>query len=242
MTQRKPDTAVQAAIVTKTGKSSGSNKKKSGSATSASALTKQDQRRTRSRVRILQAASKVFGRHGYAGTRVEDILEEASISRPTFYRFFRSKEHVFETIDEVGSMSLLQMVSGAVRNAHTPLEKIERGVDAYLRWLASSGAMAAVVRQESLRPESRLAHRREATVQMLITVFEEEFVALRGQKCDPWIFSVLIAGVEHAGELLTSRKRPAEADIQRAKRVVLRMFMATLTAEDPALPPVPGME
>lgn len=205
----------------------------------ASAPGKQDQRKTRSRVNILQAASKVFGRHGYANTRVEDILEAASISRPTFYRFFRSKEDVFETIDEVGSLSLLQMVSSAVTNAESPFEKIEQGVDAYLRWLVSAGTMAAVVRQESMRPDSRLATRREATVQMLSSLFEGEFERLRGYSCDPWLFSVLIAGVEHAGELLTAGKRPAEADIQRAKSVVLRVFMASLTSEESFLPPVP---
>ena len=43
---------------------------------------------------ILQAAREVFASLGYHATRVEDIVQAASVSRSAFYRRFDNKEHV----------------------------------------------------------------------------------------------------------------------------------------------------
>jgi len=60
-----------------------------------------DHREPSTRERILAGARRAFQRLGYAGTRVEDILLEANISRPTFYRVFRNRDEVFlEVSDE----------------------------------------------------------------------------------------------------------------------------------------------
>lgn len=42
----------------------------------------------------------MFERLGYEATRVEDILQEAGVSRPTFYRVFRNKEEVYAEISD----------------------------------------------------------------------------------------------------------------------------------------------
>ncbi len=43
---------------------------------------------------IIAAAREVLLEKGYAATRVEDIIQRASISRPTFYRHFKDKFEV----------------------------------------------------------------------------------------------------------------------------------------------------
>jgi AcrR family transcriptional regulator len=52
------------------------------------------------RERILEGASAVFERLGYEATRVEDILQAAGVSRPTFYRVFRNKDEVYAEITD----------------------------------------------------------------------------------------------------------------------------------------------
>lgn len=42
--------------------------------------------------RILLAALAVFGTRGFAATTVKDLVEEASVSRATFYKFFADKD------------------------------------------------------------------------------------------------------------------------------------------------------
>lgn len=49
----------------------------------------------RTRDEILSAARTCFARHGYATTTVEHIVDEAGLSRGSFYTYFESKVHVF---------------------------------------------------------------------------------------------------------------------------------------------------
>ncbi len=53
------------------------------------AATKPDVRET-----VMEATDRLFQRYGYRKTTVEDIAQEARISRATFYLYFRSKEEV----------------------------------------------------------------------------------------------------------------------------------------------------
>lgn len=49
---------------------------------------------------ILEAALKIFLTHGYEGTSVRMILEEAQVVTGSFYHFFQSKEDLFEQVVE----------------------------------------------------------------------------------------------------------------------------------------------
>lgn len=55
-------------------------------------------RGSRADVDILNAAAKSFGELGYERCKVENILKQAQVSRTQFYRFYRSKEQVFEIL------------------------------------------------------------------------------------------------------------------------------------------------
>lgn len=190
------------------------------------------------RMRILRAAMNVFGRLGYADTRVEDILEDAGISRPTFYRYFRSKEDVFDAVDEVVSMSFLQTWTSAVASVDDPVQKLEKGVDAYLQWLYATGPVAGTARRHSTHPQLHIAKRREEGLHMIVDVFRDETRKALGEEYDPWLFSMLRAATEQAGELLISEGlRPGDA--KRAKQSMMRILSATLSAEDVSLPPIP---
>ncbi|WP_137390536.1 TetR/AcrR family transcriptional regulator [Rhodoligotrophos defluvii] len=47
-----------------------------------------------SKAKLLDAAVRVFRKKGYAGTRVEDICEEAGLTKGSFFHHFKSKEEV----------------------------------------------------------------------------------------------------------------------------------------------------
>ena len=53
------------------------------------------QRADETRRLIIRSAEKVFGREGYGEASVDDILEEAGISRGAFYHHFANKQEVF---------------------------------------------------------------------------------------------------------------------------------------------------
>lgn len=50
--------------------------------------------------RILEAATKVFTRRGFAATRTEDIAKEAGINRTLLHYYYRDKQTIFNLIFE----------------------------------------------------------------------------------------------------------------------------------------------
>ena len=59
----------------------------------------QRQRQQRRR-EIIEAAKGVFAERGYHGASISDIIGAAKIARGTFYLYFTSKHHVFDSILE----------------------------------------------------------------------------------------------------------------------------------------------
>lgn len=47
---------------------------------------------------ILQSATDIFARKGYAGTSVQEILQAVRLSKPTLYYYFKSKAGLFRAI------------------------------------------------------------------------------------------------------------------------------------------------
>lgn len=51
---------------------------------------------------IMEAAFRVFGRHGYGGTTIKHIADEAGIAAGSIYTYFRDKDDLFRTAVEEG--------------------------------------------------------------------------------------------------------------------------------------------
>jgi AcrR family transcriptional regulator len=62
------------------------------------------------RQKVIEAASLVFRRHGFARTSMEAIAEAAGISRPSLYLVFANKEEAFAAaVDHMGELALDQL-------------------------------------------------------------------------------------------------------------------------------------
>jgi TetR/AcrR family transcriptional regulator, mexJK operon transcriptional repressor len=57
-----------------------------------------EDRSTRKRRAVLEAATMLFLRHGYLGTSMDQVAAYAGVSKPTVYKFFADKEHLFSEI------------------------------------------------------------------------------------------------------------------------------------------------
>lgn len=61
---------------------------------------KKSQGRTLTKRRIFEGALVMFNKKGIAGTTIEDILQEVSVSRRTFYNYYNSKEAILHEMKE----------------------------------------------------------------------------------------------------------------------------------------------
>jgi AcrR family transcriptional regulator len=193
------------------------------------------------RSRIIGKAAGVFGKLGAADSTVEDILRAAGVSRRTFYKFFQSKEDVLDALHEIGC----NMLIGAARQVATmpgqPLERVERGIDAYLQYHVSVGAdVMFVVQGESMRAGSKLGPRRRAFLDTIVSLLNEEVTKVSGEAVDPLLLRSLLVAIEGVSMMMRAEAPRGTFDVERAKRIMLRLVMATMAAPADALvPPLP---
>ncbi len=57
-------------------------------------------RRTKSELKVLDAAITLFARHGYGDINVREIAEEAGVTKMTLYRGFENKDVLFDQVLE----------------------------------------------------------------------------------------------------------------------------------------------
>lgn len=81
--------------------------------------------RERRRAAILHAALAVFARHGYAGSSVRVIAQEANIAQGLLYSYFSSKEAVLLAVMEQGMDDVLASFAEADVDAN-PQARLER--------------------------------------------------------------------------------------------------------------------
>jgi AcrR family transcriptional regulator len=107
--------------------------------------------------RLLAAAETVLAERGYAGLRVDDVLDVAGLSTRAFYRHFRGKSGLFLTLFDREMTRAQQRLRGKVAAAPTPDAKVEA-------WTAAMLALAydsRVARRTRLFQVERQAIARE---------------------------------------------------------------------------------
>jgi AcrR family transcriptional regulator len=76
------------------------------------------------RNRLLNAAVHVFGRKGYAGASVREIVELAGVTKPALYYHFGSKEGVLVAILEQAQQQFTRAVEQAVTGPGSARQRI----------------------------------------------------------------------------------------------------------------------
>ncbi|UJR82854.1 TetR/AcrR family transcriptional regulator [Sandaracinus amylolyticus] len=191
------------------------------------------------RDKILIGAATAFGALGYANTRVEDILQESGVSRPTFYKLFESKDDVFETLSAMHHADALERMHHALVTAENGMERLASVIEAFLRWRAGLGRLGRVLDMETRSPHSHLVRHREVVMKTLRDQWQHEMVAGGRPQVDPLIFEAFMAAAERVADTLPFDRAITETDIARRKAVLLRIVSATLAAADERTPALP---
>ena len=78
------------------------------------------------RARILEAATRVFARTGYHGSRIADIASEAGIAYGLVYHYFKNKEEILSSIFEERWGAFLETLEHIARQHASAREKLEQ--------------------------------------------------------------------------------------------------------------------
>lgn len=191
------------------------------------------------RSRILEAAARVFSKHGVRQVSVENLLEASSVSRRTFYRYFRGKEDVLRVLHAVSVQYLLDRMREAMDSTPEPTRKLEKLVDAYLSFNRTDAELFRMLEIEALRPDSPLAHTRAQVVEAIATLLTEEVQVVPGRAPDRFLLMGLLAGLTGVSVQLHAQGPVTPEGIARARRAMLRILQAGLAPEGAPVPPLP---
>jgi TetR/AcrR family transcriptional regulator, fatty acid metabolism regulator protein len=105
---------------------------------------------------VLDAATHLFGGHGYHATTVPMIVAKAEISTGSFYMYFRNKEDVFAAALEALGERTLKVVHDAHTASADPLAQIGAAVESLFLFLAENPREARIMIVESSGLSPRL--------------------------------------------------------------------------------------
>jgi AcrR family transcriptional regulator len=172
---------------------------------------------------LLNAASRAFGRQGYVKATVQHILDEANLTRRTFYRHFSSKDEIFaELLDGlVDDLCASATIATAEQSLRT---RLRRRMAAGLRRASTSRFFLRAV-GEAIRVNEEHARRWDRLGDLL----EAQHRAALG-----WCVEHGVMGSSDTvllSRILTEIDRSVLLDVARyptAKRAILGSTMADL--------------
>jgi len=178
---------------------------------------------------ILKGAGQSFARLGYGATRVEDIIEDAGVSRATFYKFFDGKEQVFDAIEEAFNFSFTQAIEGAWDDELEAGPRADALLEAYLRWLAGWRDLGKIMWMDPTRPRAHeVLESRNNTflsfIKITIAIGTEEGLP----EADDMLYRGVLGAIAEVGTTMSSKSRVREADIQRAKQCINHIIGSVL--------------
>src|SRR5437763_1128779 len=102
----------------------------------------------RRREEILDRAVEMFAQHGFRETDLQWVAKACGVSKGTIYHYFISKEELFLTAVRRGVKRLHETIDAAKFAMTDPVERIERAVEAYLRFFKENPALVELFIQE----------------------------------------------------------------------------------------------
>lgn len=111
-------------------------------------------RGARTRARILQAAEETFGALGYHRAGITDITRAAGVAQGTFYTYFGGKEEILrELVLDMGH-KVRAHLAAKILGTKDRLEAEERGLRAFLEYLAAHPSLYRVLQEAQFVDEA----------------------------------------------------------------------------------------
>lgn len=197
---------------------------------------------TATRVRILDAAEKLFETNGFAGTPVEAIIEASGTSKGAFFHHFESKRALSHALVEryvEADLGMLQAGLDAVAHLTDPVDRVLGFLRHYERWaIELVSADSACLYIAVLTERDLLDDATSGAVERAIREWREGFAALlrpalsarglRRRICPEDLADHLFATFE--GGYLMCRSLRSPEPMRRQLRV-LRQLVEGLLAE-----------
>lgn len=163
-------------------------------------MTKEQTKSKDTEERILNAASLIFHKKGYAATKTREIAEAAEVNLALVNYYFRSKKKLYETVMFNTLQHFFSGILVILNNNQTTLkEKVEAFVNAYIDMLSEHPHMAPFILNAVREyPEYYIGNLKLPDLVMqssFATQFQEGVVSGKIPNINPIHFMINLAGL-----------------------------------------------
>lgn len=156
----------------------------------------------RTRHRLIEAAEEIFAEHGWEEASIVKITEEAGVSQGTFYRYFLSKQAIFdELVEDLNRRVRHAMSEGAARGTNR-VEAERYGFEAFFRFTAEHPGLYRVIRQAEFASPKALHMHYERIAEGYVAALEEAMDSGEIVTADTEVLAYALMGI---GELIGMR-------------------------------------
>lgn len=110
---------------------------------------KREQTKSQNRLTILEAARQVFAELGYGATTVRDIIRATPLASGTFYNYFKSKEEVFQAIQDESALRIRPRLHEERAKAASVEEFISSTFRTFLEYVAADESNFHAIRRNT---------------------------------------------------------------------------------------------
>ena len=104
---------------------------------------------------LFQAAAEVVGKVGYAAASVADITRLAGVAQGTFYRYFETRQELFDQLLPKIGVEVEEYLRQRVHGSKTGIEVEERSLRAFMEYVVENPRYLRILNEaETLAPKA----------------------------------------------------------------------------------------
>lgn len=187
--------------------------------------------RAHARTEILIHSITVFSRRGLERTTVQDLLDAANISRRTFYKYFRNKFDVLESIYQISIENMILRFRRESERSRSVTEVVRNSCNIYFDYHLSLGPIIRLMMEEARRADSVLAPHRDTAYKAVAAVMRAEMQRVTGRELDELVYLTLIWTLESYSLYLLNHTDCSAETVSRYKEVMTGIAGAILSGQ-----------
>ncbi len=187
--------------------------------------------RLHARTEILIHSIPVFSRRGLDRTTVQDLLDAANISRRTFYKYFRNKYDVLESIYQISVENMILRFRREAERSRSVAEVICNTCNIYFDYHLSLGPIIRLMMEEARRADSVLAPHRVTAYETVAAVMQAEMQRVTGRTLDTLVYQTLIWTLESYSLDLLNHTDCSAGTVTHYKQVMSGIAEAILAGQ-----------
>ncbi|MGI9325310.1 MAG: TetR/AcrR family transcriptional regulator [Pseudomonadales bacterium] len=181
---------------------------------------------------IVAAAGQDYADNGYHGGSVANILAISGVSRPTFYRQFKSRREVLDIVIGRVNDKLREIVTEKVERQNCLEKIVDAAIDAYFEWAQLCTPLVGPIYHEINDPASPAHEHRSRIVAELTELFEATLISLGHPPSDPLLYEALLHVVEQTGHSAFWPEMKSQPEIRKRRQLISRILIASLAVTE----------